>query len=69
MTLTALERVCTECVNAAIATAGMMVGRGARSIQGLDCGTIGAAKEFSVTTLGKSEPETIAVAGTRACLT
>ncbi len=64
----ALERVRTECVNATIATVGMMVGRGARSIQGPDRDTIGAAKEFSITTLGKGGLEAIAMAGLRACL-
>jgi hypothetical protein len=65
----ALEHVPTKCVNAAMATVGMMVGRGAQSIQGPDCGTIKAAKEFPFTTLGKSEPGTIAVAVARVCPT
>ena len=67
--LTVLERIHTKCVNAAIAMVGMIVGRGARSIQGPDRDIIGAAKEFSVITLGKSGPGAIAMAGSRACLT
>ena len=64
----ALECIRTECVNVAIAKVGMMVGRVEQSIQGPDRDTIRAAKEFSVTTLGKGGLEAIAMDGSRACL-
>ena len=54
--LTALERVHTKFVNAAITTVGMIVGRGAQSIKGPDCDTIGAAKEFLSLHLGRVGP-------------
>ena len=55
-------------MNVAIAKVGMMVGRVEQSIQGPDRDTIRAAKEFSVTTLGKGGLEAIAMDGSRARL-